>query len=302
MMELVQKYLDNLNRINALSKNSEELSSKKSKENRRLTWYVYMPKIRALEHERDEKCAASDESFDQAINANEDKIESLREPISEVERILSFLVIKPVEVTLDDSIVLNKGRHNEPLGPIFTDDFLKIKAFILGNRKPTNKYTLALYGKSIFDKDHLPFPYNYGLPGHTTESCQISTGIKDFPTVQGAKDYFNKHKDHLLSETIEEYKKVKAEYLQAISTYKIEDFRELFAFECKACGFFLTEVSKNGWARSGDDCPKCGISQKEANKIAGIAKKNLPLFISYEWSEEGKEFFQRRLNEVMVNV
>ena len=309
-MDLIQQYRDNLKNVRALNRENSKLKDDKQKQISELSW-EYREKIHALEKERNDKTSVLENKFDTLIAANDSEITQKKVPLQEIETILLHLTVKPKEVVWEDSAIHPMRRWNQtdyfiqPLDMIYSDPWLKIKAFILENKKPVNKYTLCLFGRCLFTTRNdrrrlLKFPHDYGVPGNHTDQ-QISVPQKDFPTVKAAEACFEKNKQNLLTSFIKEYKEVKETYQKIITTYTLKDFRPLFTFECKACGFFLTPMTEDEYTLREGECPDCGITEAEADKIVNCANKDLPLYVSETWpTTAGKEFYDRRMKEVMI--
>jgi phage FluMu protein Com len=141
------------------------------------------------------------------------------------------------------------------------------------------------------------------LPGNTIEHQKIVIGIKDFPTNEQAKEYFEKNKAVLLHSCVRElvlqYQAIKAEYLQVQATYKLKDFKDLFVIDCKACGFVLTEIGTSAYSITKGCCPHCDIDLKEARKIANASQRELPMFLGDTWkTEAAEEFYRKRMGEL----
>jgi hypothetical protein len=312
MTPLIEQYQSSLTAVHTLEDEATQLKDQSEKVTNKLTW-DYRDKIHSLERELITKTEALKSGYEARNQTYQLKISVQRDTLRQIERILSFLAIKPVPVVWEDSAIEapKKSWHGQgesptyfmkPLDMIYDDPYLKIKGFIIENhRKPVNKYCLCLFGRCLFkgrDEDDkiLNYPHVWGAPGNQIHQ-QINTVVKDFPTVQSGIDYFNRNRSRLLKDFIHDFIEAKAEYEKIIHTYTLADFRPLFTYECKACGFFLTPMTEGRYAR-GETCHHCGIHTTEANKIAACSKKNLPVFVSEVWkSKAGEEFYQRRLHE-----
>lgn len=293
-MNLTQQYIENFNKIQTISIEKKHLYDANKKVSHEIT-YAYQDKIRALENLRDNEIEELDKKHNAQITELVEQSTELITTIKEVERILMFLAIKPHEVIIE----------NESLKIIYSDEWLKIGALISQNKKPKNKYTLHLSGISMFvggrRKNIFKNPHCTNQWGHV----KISEYLKDFPSEKEAEAYFIKHKDTIGKEIIDEYKAIKKEYKQILATYTLDDFRPLFIVECKACGSFVTKYNEDYYSRSIQDgtCYNCDIHIKDANKIARMPKKDLPLYINHKWrTESAKEFFLKRFNEVMTST
>ena len=301
-MDLIQEYQNNLAIIKGLSDEQEALRKKKDKESNQIS-SDYRDQIYALERERDDQVQAIRTSYEHQNQDKELEITKLREVHHKVERILDFLKIKPEVVSCEDSDIINRHGTVEPLGLLFSEDYLKLRAFIIENRKPVNKYSLCVYGNILFLEGIIKPPHTYGLPGDTSVHQDIAIRIKDFPTSKQAHEYFDKNKETLLGTSIREfilqYQAVKAEYLEVLSTYKLKDFKPLFVLECKSCGFVLTEIGVQRYSLRDGKCPHCDISLKEASIIARASNENLPLLLGRKWeTKEAEDFYNKRMSKL----
>jgi hypothetical protein len=301
-MDLIQEYQNNLASIKTLSQEQETLKKKKGKESNQMS-FDYRDKIHALEMERDNKIRAIEVFYENQEMDKGLKITKLREVHDKVEMIITLLLIKPETVSFEDSHVINRHGSVEPLGSLFSDEYLDLRTFIIENRKPVNKYTLCVYGNILFPKEIIKPLYSYGLPGDTQYHKDIAIGVRDFTTSKAAKDYFDKNKEVLLTTSIREfvlqYQSIKAEYLEVISTYKLKDFKPLYVLECKCCGFVLTEIGAERHSLQDGKCPSCDISLKEANLIARTSNENLPLLLDRVWkTEAAEEFYHDRMSKL----
>ena len=301
-MDLVNQYIENTKRIKEIHRQKEAAAIKKQAEAGEVS-SRYRHLIYNLETERDNQVHEIEKKHCAWVAEKVSQTVALDETIDKVEEILMFLAVKPKEITWTGEEVKNRvGLHIEELGWVFHDEWLQVKAFVLQNKKPVNKYSVCIFGKSLFvgrnDREtFLKYPHSYGNPGYY-DRMEIVYTMKDFPTIEGAKAYFEKNKPLNLGLFIQEYHAVKEEYKKITSTYTLADFKPLFIRDCKACGFFLTEESSRQYSL-GDTCSECDINIKEANKIAAIPNKDLPMYMGHEWgSDAAKEFYERRCNEV----
>ena len=301
-MDLIQEYKNNLEQIKTLSSEQEVLRKKKEKESNQIS-YDYRDKIYALEKERDNKVNTIKDAYTNQENAKETEIVKLREVHTKVERIINFLKIRSEVVICEDSNIYNRHGSIEPLGLLFSEDYLKIRVFIVENRKPVNKYSLCVYGNVLFPEAIIKPPYGFSLPSDYHKRQDIALVIKDFPTTKQAHDYYEKNKDVLLCSDLREYvlqyQAVKAEYLEVIKTYTLKDFKHLYVLECKYCGCVLTEIGMQGFSTREGKCPSCDISLKEASLIARTTNENLPLLLDRKWeTKEAEDFYNHRMTNL----
>jgi len=214
---------------------------------RHLTYDVFNPKIRLLEQRRDKAVAKICKHTQKVLATLDDEINDQYVIIEQVKRILACLeTYTDTNLSISDSEIepyerYGKTPYKEGLGYLFNDDHLKIKMFIIGNDKPVNKYSLIAIGRSHFTEPLIKLPRSYGLDINTWNTTfNIELGIKDMASVEELKAYYDKHKDTILKDEIAEYKNVKAEYVQTIKDYKIEDFKELITWQCPTCNSFYS--------------------------------------------------------------
>lgn len=258
-MELARQYIENEKQIRAIRDERDKIWKETHEEVQRLDYVVYARKIRALQDERDEKIQKLNKKKDEQIAEKDKQIDALHIVIANVDQILNFLRIKKKDLTIVDTDVhVYNDKHCESLGYIFDDDLLKVKLFIMENRKPKNKYSLVAIGRCLFDRELVGLPYSYGTPCHVTSWHNVEVVIKDLPTTEELYQYLRKRKHFILTCLLGKYEDVKKEYLEVLQTYKPEDFEALMKYRC-TCGFFYTanEISRRS-VRDGVTCPRCG--------------------------------------------
>jgi hypothetical protein len=300
MNALVKTYQNNLAKSKQLSNTLYTLEEKRIKSTNKVTW-SYRERIHKLEEELSKEVTKLNDEYRKKETAINEEQVKLRQVPNDVERIIACLMVKPEPVVSNETDITNPRGTVEHLGLIYSDDYLKIRAFIISNRKPVNKFSLCLYGVGLFGKDLIDYPYSYGLPGNSDEHQDIAMYLGSFPIHKSLLEFYEKHNTpetwvKPLKEFIDQFKAVEKEYLKVISTYKLQDFKDLFVMECKCCGFVLTPISKKGYSLRDGKCPNCNISLKEASKIASTPNNKLPLYLGDKWeTEEAEEFYRRRM-------
>lgn len=264
MNELVKQYLENKAAIEALDSELREFGKGIEKAVYSLKYDVYNPKIQAL---KDECLTQTEALLDKGIKKGEEtkaKIRELHEVIYTVNRILLFLKVRHRELEVrDDEVKVYNEQHSESLGYFFDDEFLKIKLFIVENRKPKNKYSLCAYGRCFFSEDLLKLTYSYSVDAHDGSGYSLKFLIRDAPTISELKEYLRKNQKRIMDTLLGDYFKVKEEYLNVLKKYHVEDFKELIEYQC-GCGYFYTK--EDNFARYRDEiikCPYCGNEMKE---------------------------------------
>ncbi len=263
-LELVQVVLANRRKLDELDRQRHDLLEREKAESYRITYDVYQPQIRELEAKRDrerEALRAHTEAQESDISRQSTELMAV---IKKVERILDFLKLDTTHSLDLTEIRTYRDMYLDDLGFLLDDRYLKIKLYIVGNRKPTNKFSLAAVGKCFFHEELLKLPRGYGVDIHY-DWLSIEIVFKDGPTVAGLKEYLAKHKPNLLSYELKRYEEVKAAYEQAVQRYTVEDFTALLTDRCPKCGFFLSLF--DSWARDANGSVTCPRDQTPMVKI-----------------------------------
>lgn len=223
----------------------------------------YRDQIWDLEHKRNEDVHRLEEARDAFVKGMDLGISIQYRVIGQARQILEyFRVPKQAILTIGDPKMSQYAeQYVESLGYLLDDDMLKVKIFIVGNRKPKNKYTLAAIGRSVFGEPLIKFPQSYGLEISFEESRHNSLEmiLRDAATPAELKDYFNYHlaPSHKniprLSEVIEEYRKLRTDYAEAMQNYRLEEFGPLLTWHCPHCNNFRTIFEDE----SRDTPPQC---------------------------------------------
>jgi len=230
--ELVKQYKANEAEIDRLSKMQAEEGERYEAEAMKIhDWY--WRKTRALEDKKDNAVDAIQKERKRLSDVVSTRIETLHQPIKQLKRILTFLRMETKELTIDDEKLKQKDvswRENyfEPLGCLIDDDFLKVRLYILDNSRPKNKFTLAAVGICGFPESIIKWPSEY-VPDFNTWQVphNIEMRLNVAASVKELKSFLNKRREHLISVIKQNYDEVKAEYLEVISTFKLEDFADL---------------------------------------------------------------------------
>ncbi len=269
MIEIANQAVENMVKIKVLDKEMTVIRESTEKEISRVIWEVYRPKIEALKDEQDNKVAEVRKQGEAAENVKRSEIIALNEVVHQVQRTLDFLALDPhknLDISDEDIQFCNyhSNPYKENLGFYIDDTYLKVKLYIVGNKKPTNKYSVVLLGKCLFDENLLKLDRNYGADFHTHDRYELEKTVKDFLSVELAKAWHVKARDnmkHLLSdETMPAYYEVKTAYDKAIQTYKVDDFQDLLLARCE-CGFFYT-IWEDWIKRDGPVCRRCDKPMK----------------------------------------
>jgi hypothetical protein len=253
----VTQILDTRKCIEELSKARDGERDRRDQEIHHLHWDIYQKKIRDIEEERDNAIRAVEATRDKAIAEKNKEIEAHNSVIEQAKRILAILSanIEPLAIGDDEVKTREYGTETlgESLGYLLDDDYLKIKLFIILNSKPKNKYSLIAVGRSIFDEPLIKYHYGYGMEIQDSYlRFKLKVVLKDAPTPDELRDWLKKHK--VLADTLEEYQRVKQEYIATKQEYKTDDFKELITWACPQCNNFRT-IFDSSYARG--ETPQC---------------------------------------------
>lgn len=204
----------------------------------------YRDKIWNLEHEKRDKVAKLESARDEFIAGMEGKITEHCALIKRVQRVLEcFRTETNKDLTIADAVELSPYafQYQESLGYLLDDDLLKIKLFIVGNRKPKNRFTLAVIGRSIFGEPLIKFPQGYGLDISSLHiRNSFEKALRDAASAEELKEYVTRHRDDILKPVIDEYRQLKAEYEFNLATYQLSEFEKLITWRCPDCNNFKT--------------------------------------------------------------
>ena len=262
MIEIATQAVENMAKIKTLSEEIHSMREATDKEVSRLNWDVYRPRIRVVEEERDLKVKWVTQQGEAAQLEKNAEIVALNKVVRQVRLILDFLRLdshRNLDIS-DEDIQFSRYHSNdykESLGLYIDDTYLKAKLYIIGNEKPTNKYSLVVLGKCLFYEDLLKLERNYGASFHTSDRYELEKVVRDFPSVEQAKAWLDKNRGKLISgESRVQYQEVKIAYNEAIQTYKADDFQEFLLARCQ-CGNFYTIWEDYIKRNTPVSCPKC---------------------------------------------
>jgi len=219
------------------------LRKEKQEEHIRLEFDIYRPRIRAIEREQNEAIATATDNYDDMIAVVDGQIDGQSELVLQANRILEFLKLTPQDLTMSDDEVKPgycAEKYQESLGYLYDGSYLKIKAFIIGNRKPKNKYSLILVGRSLFSKNIIEYPYSYGIDLNCKRNFHLLLVVKDGDSISALQEYYTKRQPSILKETIAKHEEVVAEYEEAKQAYSLEEFAGLVEWKCPQCQNFYS--------------------------------------------------------------
>lgn len=224
----------------------------------------YDNKIRAIESQRDARIDELEESHNYVRKSCLQSSATWVEITQQFDKISSLLKVKfdALHVSLDDIEHTRWGESSEKtkeLVDMFQDhEYLKIMAVIIENKKPVNKYSLCLFGKNInFPRNLFEFKKSYNIDANAS-NYGVGVLLKDFSSIESAKQYYWKYKTKIISSQLTEYFAMIEECLEVQKTYSIEDLRPIIQYEC-SCGYFLTDHETQQYAQNGlkDKCWQC---------------------------------------------
>lgn len=234
MVEIIKNYKHSEREIKRITKERDRIAMKGKTEQADIQ-QEYRKKIRALENKRNVRVEKIEGLLDAVWNESRGKIDELYKAIVKVERVAYFLSVdlnKDLRIK-NNEVKAYRDRHIESAGYIFDDLLLKIKAFVIENERPKNKYSLVAVGRSVFGEPAIKFPYFYGLPTCGFDSFNLKKHIICFPTIGDARVWLGKKKAGLFKKTIEEYRAVKKEHKEVLDTYTLTDLKPIISHHCK---------------------------------------------------------------------
>lgn len=234
-MITIQEYDEAKNQLKIISEKEKKewkLLGDDEKKIRDKIWELEK-KIRDKKYQAEKEIDIKKEKLKNQISNEE---EPHQRKVAEFKRILEYIdIIQDKDKTLDFEVydygypkdekgevkrVLKEGCWCYPerekifypeLSTIKDDEYARIKAFIVENRKPKNKFSLIVVGKSIFPEFIVQREREYGIHANTTND-NIRLSLKDAPTKEELVLYFGKHKSTILKDFLNEHEKAEQEY------------------------------------------------------------------------------------------
>jgi len=237
-IELVKQYKENEAKITEIQTERDNFTKARDQEIYELKYKIYWDKIRALEEERDSEIEKVQKVKEEHEATADGQIDELRKVITKVKRLIYFLKLHPSKEWKEEKISAYRDRHLERLGLLYQDEFLDIRLLAAENDRPKNKYTLVAIGRCAFgsqsgweDSSILELPRAYGSPLNDWDAgTNVECVFAPLPTIDDVKQYYAKHRGELMRSFLNEYQKVKQEYLEVIRTYKLEEFEGIALF------------------------------------------------------------------------
>ena len=171
-----------------------------------------------------------------------------------------------------------------PIDTLAQDQYKNIQVFIVRNKKPINKYTLTVQGRSLFYNrlDHILPERNSYIQG-IDENTNIRQTLKEAPTVEALQKWYDKNKAGLLKDFLVEHAKLEMLYEEAKALYKRPEWKALYV-----------ELWRDNHANRNED---------EYNDYTAISTilfrnpKDLVLLVGQLKTEEGKKMLEHFLKE-----
>lgn len=236
---VVEEYLKNQKEIALISQKAEASERTVKTEMQELNDEFYK-KERELDDEKSRRQAALNNKLKTSEAETKEALNPLWERLNRVKRIIALLritgTILPVLDIEDRDVTTYRGEYLEWLGCLYKGDYLTIRLLITENKKPKNKYSLLAYGRCAFEDQKIlnrREVYSYGTPNVNDHAggFLVKLELGSFPTIPDAKAYAQKSANKPLKQFIDDYVKLKAEYMEVTATYTLSDFEQITAQE-----------------------------------------------------------------------
>lgn len=197
---------------------AEEVNLKSLKNQKWEQSKIFMDKINKLESEKYEL----EQNFDNQMKAletdNKELVKPLQDICSQYERVMEFIRIKKETGILPELVANNRGKEIILLDKPFTNEYINVYAYVYENRKPKNKYSLALCAVSIFTSEMLGYRWGSIQPYFECHTGNVfEFDVKDAPTKNELIEFYNKKGGNSLwnlakfEEVVKEYENVLTE-------------------------------------------------------------------------------------------
>lgn len=213
-----------------LSKQKDKLGEIHNKQVRVIIDKYYSLKRKIEDKERAEHKKENNqyEKDEAKLNA---QLEENYNPIVKVENLFKmFEVIRtPQYANTEYKVYIfydDQKRILTPIDELKKDQYAKIGVYIVENRKPKNKYSLIVRGRSIF---YTLISRNYAYStGTHTEGVNVEFNLKDLPTREGLIEWYGKSKDQIIKQFLDIHKQLEADYQEAKSLYELKEWKLLY--------------------------------------------------------------------------
>lgn len=174
----------------------EEDTKKVQLENKRQKLhYQFQDKIYALRSAQ----SKSDRLYDDQKEVLHEEVKKKRDELSpfveKLERILKLMEISKSEKPSLKLKVNNRDKEVILIDEPKADKYIRLYVYIYENKKPKNKFSLAIVGKHIFDREVLPridYPESRFEPYFENNSASFTINIKDAPTKEELMKFYEK--------------------------------------------------------------------------------------------------------------
>lgn len=236
---MVEEYLNNQKETARIRTEAEASEEAVKTEMRDLNDEFYK-KERELDDEKSRRLSALNNKIKTSEAETKEALNPLWERMNRVKRIIALLriaeTIQPVKDIQEGEITTYHEEYLEWLGCLYKGDYLTIRLLITENKKPKNKYSLLAYGRCAFEDQKIlnrREVYSYGTPNVNDHAggFQVKLELGSFPTIPDAKAYAQKSANKPLKQFIDDYVKLKAEYMEVTATYTLSDFEQITAQE-----------------------------------------------------------------------
>jgi hypothetical protein len=137
--------------------------------------------------------------------------------IYKIKRIFLFKKIQKEIRVLEHPIYNSRqGRDCLLIDHLHDSNNLVLDAYLVGNDKPKNKYSLIIIGNNRF-REVSKERRDYGSPGYVTGNCDIEFGVRDFPSKVDLQIWYGKNIAALLKPIINELKQNEAEMYEVVT-------------------------------------------------------------------------------------
>lgn len=157
----------------------------------------YYKEIRKLESEKYEKILAIEQQKQLLRDIQSSFFEKMNEPIIQFEKVL--LLIDHTKRENEKDLTLEPySRYGtvEEVSTLIDNEYLNLRVFIYNNKKPKNKYTICIAGKSFFwNRELTKYPYSYSCRlDWPSISPSILIELKDASSVEELILWWEKNK------------------------------------------------------------------------------------------------------------
>ena len=204
-------------------------------ETSRLKYDVYQPRIRAIEDECSTAVNQVVKDHDTFVAGLQEKNVELLVGIKEVEQTLDLIDVAQEKTDLNFSVYYYSDRDEEsnlildkrrvefkPFAVHADNQYKRIYAFIVPNRKPVKKFTLFLAGHSIFSNYNKQIISNmsYGyINGICEENANIRVAVCSAATEKELVKWYEKRKADILQPYLEKHAAIEKKYEEAKDLY-----------------------------------------------------------------------------------